>query len=102
MVVGPAVDLDSWRSAGPLRSLSQVPPKSPGPASVAGPGQKTTGRQPAWDAVTHHPKPMGQWRAQGQCPTPTKVTPSETTCLGLFRALRCTIAVIFKLTPKIA
>ena len=102
MVVGLAVDLDSWRSAGPLRSLSQVPPKSPGPASAAGPGQKTTGRQPAGDAVTHQPKPMGQWRAQGQCPTPTKVTPSETTCLGLFWPIRCTIAVIFKLTPKIA
>jgi len=72
-----------------------------GASKVARPGKRRrswpknhrpAARRTPW---THHPKPMGRWRARGQCPTPTKVTPSETTCLGLFRALRCTIAVIF-------
>jgi hypothetical protein len=100
----------SWRSLDPGLRRTRRPlvgplwgtRKSPGPGSSADPGRKTPGRKPARRPTTHHPKPMGQWRARGQCPTPTKVTPSKTPCLGLFRALRCTIAVIFTSRPKLA
>jgi hypothetical protein len=100
----------SWRSLDPGLRRTRRPlvellwgtRKSPGPGSSADPGRKTPGRKPARRPITHHPKPMGQWRARRQCPTPTKVTPSKTPCLGLFRALRCTIAVIFTSRPKLA
>ena len=102
-------DLDPGKAPnpGPRRSAGPAEPV-PGASKVARPGK----RRRSWPE-NHRPaarlgrrnastKADGIMERSKQCPTPTKVTPSETTCLGLFWPIRCTIAVIFKLTPKIA